>query len=350
VRSGLMATPVLGGRLRCGQAHPAGLGHRTPIGQEALSHRITYGTLCRVAAREVSLDLLRTFHAVHRTGTLTAAAGLLGLSQPTVTAQLRALETAAGQQLFVRQARGVVATAAGEDLARRLDGPLDVLAGVAADLGRSPTLTGRTLRLGGPAELTTTRVLAALVDCLAAGVVLRCRLGLADDLLADLVTGQLDLVVSTVRPRRRGLHSEPLCDEEFLLLAAPSLVARLDADLLAAQPVKALQSLPLLAYAEDMPIIRRWWRHVLGCAPPGRAVVVVPDLRGLQAAAAAGAGATVLPRYLCADHLAAGQLVPVLDTDDPPINTLYLVTRAASRTEPHIAHAWNALLLQSRLW
>lgn len=250
----------------------------------------------------------------------------------------------------MRRPRGVVATAAGEDLARRLDGPLEVLAGVAADFGRSPTLEGRTLRLGGPAELTTTRVLAALIEPLAAGVVVRCRLGLADDLLAELVAGQLDLVVSTVRPHRRGLHSEPLCDEEFLLLAAPSLVTRLDADLLAAQPTKALQSLPLLAYAEDMPIIRRWWRHVLGCAPTGRAVVVIPDLRGLRAAAAAGAGATVLPRYLCTDHLASGQLVPVLDTDDPSINTLYLVTRAASRTEPHIAHAWSALLLQSRLW
>jgi hypothetical protein len=29
--------------------------------QEALSHRIFYGTLCRVAPREVLLDLLRTF-------------------------------------------------------------------------------------------------------------------------------------------------------------------------------------------------------------------------------------------------------------------------------------------------
>jgi DNA-binding transcriptional LysR family regulator len=93
---------------------------------------------------------------------------------------------------------------------------------------------GRTLRLGGPAELTTTRVLPTLVDTVAAGVVVRCRLGLADDLLAELVAGQLDLVISTVRPRRRSLHSEPLCDEEFLLLAAPSLVARLDADLLIA--------------------------------------------------------------------------------------------------------------------
>jgi DNA-binding transcriptional LysR family regulator len=340
----------VGGAFVAARSHTAGLRHRTPIGQEALNHRIAYGTLCCVAAREVSLDLLRTFHAVHRTGTLTAAAGLLGLSQPTVTARLRALEAAAGQQLFIRRPRGVVATAAGEDLAGRLDGPLDVLAGVAADLGRSPTLGGRTLRLGGPAELTTTRALPALVDTVAAGVVVRCRLGLADDLLTELVTGQLDLVISTVRPRRRGLHSELLCDEEFLLLAAPSLVARLDPDLLAAQPAKALQSLPLLSYAEDLPIIRRWWRHMLGCAPTGRAAVIVPDLRGLRAAAAAGAGATVLPRYLCADHLAAGRLISVLDTDDPPINTLYLVTRAASRTEPHIAHAWNTLLRQSRLW
>jgi hypothetical protein len=54
--------------LRGGQAHTAGLGHRTPIGREALSHRIAYGTLCRVAAREVSLDLLWTFRAVRRTG------------------------------------------------------------------------------------------------------------------------------------------------------------------------------------------------------------------------------------------------------------------------------------------
>jgi DNA-binding transcriptional LysR family regulator len=296
-----------------------------------------------VTAREVPLDLLRTFHAVHRVGTMTAAARLLGVSQPTVTTQRRALEAAVGHPLFVRQARGIVATAAGDDLARRLDGPLDELAGVAADLGRRRTVEGRTLRLGGPAELTTTLVLPALAEAMAAGVAVRCRLGLADDLLSELVAGQLDLVVSTLRPRRRGLHVEPLCDEEFLLLAAPALIACLDPELLVTQPARALQALPLLAYAEDLPIVRRWWRHVLGVAPPGRAVLVVPDLRGLRAAAAAGAGATVLPRYLCADDLAAGRLAPVLDPDDAPINTLYLVARAAAYAQPHIALAWRAL-------
>ncbi len=298
----------------------------------------------------VSLDLLRTFLAVYRAGTLTRAASTLGLSQPAVTGQLRNLERAVGQPLFVRQARGVIPTASAHDLARRLDGPLDALVAVAAHLGDPPELAGRTLRLGGPAELVTTRVLPALADTVAAGVTVRTQLGLADDLLLGLTDGQLDLVISTVRPRLGGLHSEPLCDEEFFLLAAPDVAARVDQELLAQQPAQALQSLPLLAYAEDLPIIRRWWRHVLGVPPTSRATLVVPDLRGLRAAATAGLGATVLPGYLCVDEIAAGRLVQVLTTVDPPINTLYLATRSAARHDPHVAHAWSALLLQARLW
>jgi DNA-binding transcriptional LysR family regulator len=190
----------------------------------------------------------------------------------------------------------------------------------------------------------------ALAEVLAAGVTVRTRLGLADDLLGDLASGQLDLVVSTRRPRRHGLHVQPLCDEEFVLVASPALAARLEPDLLADRPARALADLPLLAYAEDLPVVRPWWRHVLGGPPPRRAALVVADLRGLRAAALAGAGMTVLPRYLCADDLATGRLVVPVPTDDPPINTLYLATRTATRQEPHIVHAWTTLLQHAHRW
>ena len=298
---------------------------------------------------EVSLDLLRTFQAVHRAGTLTGAARLLGLSQPAVTHQLRSLEAVVGQPLFVRQARGVRPTPLADDLARRLGGSLDAVTAVAAGLRGEGGLAGRTLQLGGPAEFVSARVLPALAGTLAAGVAVRTGLGLADELLAELAAGRLDLVVSTVRPRRAGLHAEPLYDEEFLLVAAPPVAARLasapDGDRTA-----ALGALPLLAYAEDLPIVRRWWRHVLGTAPPARAVLVVPDLRGLLAAAREGLGATVLPRYLCDGALDRGELVDLHPAADPPINTLYLVTRAAAREQPHVAHAWAALLRHGRSW
>jgi DNA-binding transcriptional LysR family regulator len=298
----------------------------------------------------VSLDLLRTFQAIHQAGSLTQAADLLGVSQPTVTNQLRQLEAAVGYPLFQRVARGVMPTSSAEDLARQLDGPLDTLLGIAGRLGTSPRLSGTTLRLGGPADFVTTLVLPALKDTADAGVAVRTHLGDAFELLKDLATGRLDLVISTVRPRRSGLQVAALTDEEFVLIAAPALASHLDEPLLTHDPAAALRALPLLAYAEDLPIVRRWWRHVLGTPPPHRAALVVPDLRGLQAAAIAGLGATVLPRYLIGEDLAAGRLVELAAPEDPPINTLYLACRSPARTEPHVDHAWRTLSRAARSW
>jgi DNA-binding transcriptional LysR family regulator len=196
----------------------------------------------------------------------------------------------------------------------------------------------------------STHVLPALADTIAAGVSVRTRLGLADVLLSELAGGRLDLVVSTVRPRRAGLFAEPLFDEEFVLVAAPAVAARLDPQVLATDPARALGALPLLAYAEDLPIIRRWWRHVLGTPVTSRAVLVVPDLRGLLSAAIAGLGATVLPRYLCDGELLRGALVQPHAASDPPLNTLFLVTRHASRQQPHVLHAWSVLAARARSW
>lgn len=60
-----------------------------------------------------SMDLvqLRTFLAVYRTGSLTAGAAQAGLSQPTVTTQVQALERYLGTPLFERLPRGVAPTA-----------------------------------------------------------------------------------------------------------------------------------------------------------------------------------------------------------------------------------------------
>jgi aminoethylphosphonate catabolism LysR family transcriptional regulator len=59
---------------------------------------------------------LRSFFAVARHGGFTAGARALHVSQPTVTAQVRALEATYATELFVRRGRGVMLTAAGEAL------------------------------------------------------------------------------------------------------------------------------------------------------------------------------------------------------------------------------------------
>ena len=64
----------------------------------------------------ISFTHLRSFHAVATTGGFTRAARMLRIGQPTVTTQIKELETAYGVELFLRQGRQVALTEAGRGL------------------------------------------------------------------------------------------------------------------------------------------------------------------------------------------------------------------------------------------
>ncbi|MFI2367352.1 LysR family transcriptional regulator [Streptomyces sp. NPDC018833] len=314
--------------------------HRDPDGP--------IGVRQSAAAPPPDLNLLRTFLAVYRSGSFTAAAGLLGLSQPTVTTQIRALERQTGRELFQRLPRGVAPTPVAHDLAARVAAPLDALAAVAGH-DTAPDKPAEPVHLAGPAELLCTRVLPTLAPLAADGVRLRVTTGLTDPLLEELRAGRYDLVIATVRPRGRALAAVPLMDEEFVLVAAPAWAGRLK-ERLAADGPAALHAVPLVTYAEDLPIARRYWRHVFGTRLSCPAAVTVPDLRGVLAAVTAGAGFTVLPRFLCQDELASGALVPLHEPDDPPINTGYLVQRPGRPDNPDITRVRDLILEAGRTW
>jgi len=289
-------------------------------------------------ADDIDLTLLRTFLAAHRAGSMTKAAAELGLSQPGVTSQIRRLERRLGVTLFHRAGRGLTPTAAGDELALRIGPHLDALTAAlneAVTTDESPFT--RTVLLGGPPELTAVRVLPSLAGLYPRGLRVRVTTGLADDLLAELAGGGLDLVVSTIRPRGRAITGVPIADEEFVLVASPELAAGLDRDRLAADPAAVLANLPVAAYSEELPILRRYWRHVFGRpAPHAPPAVAVADLRAVAAACAAGAGYTVLPRYLIGDLLDAGRLVILHEPEDPPINTFYLAWRSSAVPHPAV--------------
>lgn len=287
---------------------------------------------------DLSLDLLRTFLAVYRAGSLTAAAGALGLSQPTVTAQVRSLEARLGRPLFDRLPRGVTPTPVAAELARRVAEPLDALAATALDVGSGPFPA--IVHLGGPADFLSERVLPALASHAAAGLRLRVRFGLPEEVLPAVAAGRLDLAITGIRPRLRGIAVTPLWDEEFVLVAAPSWAERLH---LPAGP-ESLPTVPLVAYGEDAPILRRYWRTVFGTRLTRAPDVVVPDLRGVLSAVLAGAGASVLPTYLCARYVTDGALRTLATPDIVPLNTLYLSANPATLGRRAVETVHNHLL------
>ncbi|AYC43271.1 LysR family transcriptional regulator [Streptomyces griseorubiginosus] len=375
------------------------------------------GEPARSVAAPLDLNLLRTFLTVHRTGSFTAAARLLGLSQPTVTTQIRSLERQLGHELFERQARGVTPAPHADELAARIVRPLDELAAVAGPADGADDAPAEPVHLAGPAELLSRCVLPGLSPLVDAGVRLRITPGLTEPLLEDLRAGRHDLVIATFRPRGRALTALPLTDEEFVLvtsptqadrlassdqterLTSPTQARRLTSPARADQPgtptrterpstraerprtpapapaeqphtptptkrppsraerpgtparlQAALHAVPLVAYAEDLPIVRRYWRHVFGGRLVRQPEVTMPDLNAVKAAVVGGTGFTVLPRYLCAAELASGSLVLLHDPEDPPINTSFLVQRPGTSGNPHVAVVRDHLLAAASDW
>ncbi|MBC9726475.1 LysR family transcriptional regulator [Streptomyces sp. TRM68367] len=292
----------------------------------------------------MDLALLRTFVTVHRAGSFTRAAALLGLSQPAVTSQIRTLERQLGRPLFLRQARGVTPTTIGDELAHKAAPHLDALVEI-AETGLDDESSLRTLHLAGPPEFTAERALPALTELTGEdgqGFALRASFGNAEETLEGLAAGHHDLAISTARPRGALLTATALCDEEHVLVAAPRWAEQVDPEKLSGNGAPALDHVPVVEVHESLPFVSRYWASVFDSRPALPGTVVVPDLRAVLACAVAGAGLAVLPRYLCATALKRGDVVALHEPAVPPLRTYFLVVRTGTLAMPHIArtHEW----------
>ncbi|MFR9797497.1 LysR family transcriptional regulator [Streptomyces sp. MS06] len=300
----------------------------------------------------MDLALLRTFVTVHRAGSFTRAAALLGLSQPAVTSQIRSLERQLGRPLFLRQARGVIPTSIGDELAHKAAPHLDALLEI-TESGLDDASCLRTLHLAGPPEFTTERALPALTEPPVRDdhpLALRVSFGNAEEILEGLAAGHHDLAISTIRPRGALLTATVLCDEEHVLVAAPLWADRLGEDALRCNSAPALEGLPVIEVHESLPFVSRYWASVFDSRPKSSGTVIVPDLRAVLACVAAGAGLAVLPRYLCAPALKHGEIVSLHEPAVPPLRTYFLVARTGTLALPYIARAHELLLRAATGW
>lgn len=294
-----------------------------------------------------SLDLFATFLAVYRAGSISAAASRLGRSQPSVSERIATLERSLDTVLFERGRRGVTPTARADALAAQVADAIDSL----GDVWDRPDPTPRgVVRIGGASDVIAARVIPALAPLAGSGLRLEFTLGLAEPLLDQLAAGALDLVVSSIRPTNAALRYRGLIDEEFVLIGAPALVDRISPERLRTDPAAALGSIPLVAYDAHPSILRRYWRSQFGERPTGPIALIVPDLRGVLAAVVAGVGLSVLPRYLAEPALHAGLVRKAHDSDELPLNTLYLALRARDAPSAATAHVAEHLRERAREW
>lgn len=290
------------------------------------------------------LEHLRTFLAIYRGGSLSGAGRVLNLTQPAVSGHLKSLEQKVGQTLFVRQARGVRATPAGDYLARQIEPMIDGLELVYKSVRQDAEDLSGAVHIGGPSDFMTTRVLPSLAKVVQDGIAVRTRFGDAADLIEKLKAGDLDLVLATVRIAAKQLDYIKVYDEDFHLVGAPIWRQA------SPSPQSLLNTVPLLAYGENLAIVRRFFQ-AQGVSVDGvSASMTVPDLRGLLTCAEAGAGMTVLPGYLCREALETGRLVRLYHGKAVAPNALYVACSKKSARTPRTAYVLDRLVHASARW
>jgi DNA-binding transcriptional LysR family regulator len=183
----------------------------------------------------IQWDHWRSFIAVAEQGSLSAAARMLGLTQPTVSRHIDLLEQAVGARLFLRSPQGLAPSDLGQQLLPEARG----MAASAAALERTASAPADAAR--GVVRLTASEVVGSEILPGVLAPLLASHSGLEVELVLsnrsdDLLRREADLAVRMLRPTQAGLVARKIADVRIGLYAherylaargAPQTVAEL---------------------------------------------------------------------------------------------------------------------------
>ena len=275
-----------------------------------------------------SLNALRAFDALARTGSVRGAAGALNVTSGAVSRQVTALNEQLGVELLEPDGRGVQLTEAGESLARSLRPAFAGIEEAVSRVRRSPVR--ETVHLTAPTRFAKDWLLPRL-DGFGGGI----DLMLGDE--SEWNGADLAIVWSRL-PDDAGRAAEKLGDEEVFPVCAPEPGRRI-------AEVGGLAEVPLL-HMTDIPSHWEWptWPDFmvatgLDGAGAGRNVRLSRAMA--MDAARSGQGLMLVNTTLARDDLAAGRLVRPLTASMALESGYWLLTPgSAVREEVAAVRDW----------
>jgi DNA-binding transcriptional LysR family regulator len=286
-------------------------------------------------AELLSLQQIRCFCAAVESGSFTAAAAALRVTQPAVAEQVRKLEHALGADLFIRAGRGVVLTDAGRAFAEHAARSLRAVEDAADSVDELTGLRSGTIAIGifgGPSAWNIDELVALFLRR-HPGVSLRL-VGRNSSAIADHVRrGELEAGVVLLPIDDEKLDVRPIVRDEVLYVSADRERTRRPAT------IERLAGTPLIFYdaesADKDPIRRQLGERaqVLGLRLQPKVEVELKDIA--LRLVAAGIGDTYLPSaYTHAPYYPAGlsttSFAPAL------YDTFAVISRAGSGLSPGV--------------
>jgi DNA-binding transcriptional LysR family regulator len=285
---------------------------------------------------------LRYAHAVWRERSFSKAGEKLGVSQPSLSDQIRLLETELGFELFVRSSRGVDPSANGRIFLEEVDdfvGSFADLKLLAHELHGKP---GTRVRIGlGYGTIEALSPLIATVLCnKSRHIYPDISTGTTRRILRLLHQQRLDIGVifqSGAAPLRQTLSLETIAEEEIVALVPPGdPLAK--AGEIAPQDIarqRILVSEPRIGYG------RAVLSHFAQSGFTPEIAAYCDDTDALKYMMAAGAGIAFLPRLAVAHELAAGSLKAL--SLNPPLKVAIQLARRREKFPERLEKAVTQL-------
>ncbi len=271
-------------------------------------------------------DNLQVFLTIARTGRVSAAARRLGVEHTTVSRRLEVLEKELGVPLFYRTTTGYLLTPHGKNVvasAETMERAAIAVAGRARE--GSGAVAGR-VRLALAPEFAS-HWLAPELPAFRAKypqIELQILVGTRE---RDLTRGEAELSIQSPRPRQQGLVAVRIAHTTAALYASKALIGN---GRLWVTSVEALRGFSLLVYTPPYQMLQqaKWFQAILSFAPIG---LETNSTHALLAAARAGAGIAVLPRFVARED---DDLIAV--SDNVADHDVWLITHPEFRRDPKV--------------
>jgi DNA-binding transcriptional LysR family regulator len=278
-------------------------------------------------------DGLQVFLAIARAGRISAAARRLGVRHTTVSRRLAALESALGVPLFYRTKTGYLLTPHGKNILSHADAMERTALAVAARAREGSHALAGCVRIAMPPEFASDWLAPRLGAFRAAHPQIDLQL-LVGTNQRDLSRGEADLAIQTTRPRQTGVLAVRIARTSTGLYASKALLGSRRPRVSGADE---LQDLPLVAYTPPFQLLQeaKWFQPVLASA---RVVLESNSTHALLAAALAGVGVAVLPRFVARAH---ADLVAV--SDNVAEQDVLLLRHSEFRRDPKVQAAADFL-------
>lgn len=272
-----------------------------------------------------SVESLRCFVAAAKFLNFRAASRAVALTPAAFGQRIKQLEDQLGAQLFVRTTRSVRLSTAGLSLlpaAQRAIASLEECARAVSTTGALPQMD---IVLGTRHELGLSWILPQ-IDALKEAhpsVELHLYFGSGPDLVNRVRMMQLDCAITSTRLTDPKLDSIRLHREDYVFVAAPSLLDETPFT----KPEDSVHH-TLIELDDELPLFRYWRDSPKGVPLTFEKLTRFGTIEAIRLRLVAGAGVGVLPRYLVQPDLDAKRLKVLLPKVIPQHDYFRLVIRA----------------------